>query len=204
MVEKNQGAEQKIKEAAREVFLAKGFDATKTRDIAEAADLNLALINYYFRSKKKLFDIIMMETLQSFSSGVLTILNDEKTSLKDKIALFVDHYIDLLTKNQNVAPFIINAVRDNPEEYLSKLGALEKAKSSVFIRQFQQGFINGEIPAINPIHFLLNLMGLIVFPFIAQPMISVVSGIPKDNIFEMIQERKRLIPLWVESMLIVS
>ena len=204
MSKKEPGTAHKIKEAAREVFLAKGFAATKTRDIAEAADINLALVNYYFRSKKKLFDIIMTETLQTFSAGVITIFNEESTSLKEKVSVFVDHYIDLLAQNQNVAPFIINAVRDHPDEYISRIGILDKAKRSIFIQQFQEGIMKGEIPAINPIHFMFNLMGLIVFPFIAQPMVSVVSGIPKDNIFDIIQERKRLIPLWIESMLTVE
>ena len=43
--------EEKIKEAARTVFHKKGFAATRTRDIAEEAEINLALLNYYFRSK---------------------------------------------------------------------------------------------------------------------------------------------------------
>jgi len=51
--------EEKIKAAARKVFLRKGFSATRTRDIAEEAGINLALLNYYFRSKQKLFEEVM-------------------------------------------------------------------------------------------------------------------------------------------------
>lgn len=204
MLDKKLSTEQKIKEAARQVFLSKGFAATKTRDISEAADINLALLNYYFRSKKKLFDIIMIETLQSFSSGVIVIFDDERTTIKEKVSLFVNHYIDLLTQNQNVAPFILNAVRDNPNEYISRIGILDKVKKSVFIQQFQEAITKNEVPPINPVHFILNLMSLIVFPFIAQPMISVISGIPKESFFEIVQERKRLVPLWIEAMLSVK
>ncbi|MGK0364700.1 MAG: AcrR family transcriptional regulator [Saprospiraceae bacterium] len=204
MSEKENDTGYRIKEAARKVFQEKGFAATRTRDITDAADINLALLNYYFRSKKNLFDIIMTEALQSFFAGIITVFNNKETTLKEKVSLFVNHYIDLLTENQNIAPFIINTIRDNPDDYISRIGILDKAKNSIFVRQFQEGIIKGEIPAINPIHFLLNLMGLVVFPFIAQPMVSVVSGIPKDNFLDMLQERKRLIPLWVESMLTVT
>ena len=55
----NLSTEEKFKEAARIVFTKKGYAATKTRDIAEQAGLNLALLNYYFRSKEKLFEIIV-------------------------------------------------------------------------------------------------------------------------------------------------
>ena len=80
----------------------------------------------------------------------------------------------------------------------------ENAERSVFLRQFQEGVLKGEIPPINPIHFMVNLVGLVVFPFIAQPMISAGVGIPKDNYFEILQERRRLIPLWIASMLSVN
>jgi len=204
MSKKEQDTENKIKEAARVVFQEKGFAASKTRDIAEEADINLALLNYYFRSKKKLFDIIMLETLQDVFSGVVSILEDKQTSLNEKIVSLVNHYIDILTENINMASFIINTVRDHPNEYISKIGMLDSIKNSLFIEQFKEAKLKGEIPPINPIHFLLNLMGLIVFPFIAQPIISSAINIQKNDFFEIIQERKRLIPLWIESMLSVQ
>ena len=204
MKEKEQDTEYKIKEAARKVFHEKGFSATRTRDIAEEANINLALLNYYFRSKKKLFDIIMVETMKAFFSGLIKVLNDENTTLKGKVSAFVHHYIDLLSENQNMAPFILNTVRENPEEFIEKMGVLDQAKNSVFISQFQEGVMKGTIPSINPIHFMLNIMGLVVFPFIAQPMISAMSGIPKDTFIDMVQERKRLVPMWIEAMLSVK
>ena len=204
MSQKEQDTEFRIKEAARKIFQQKGFAATKTRDIAEAADINLALLNYYFRSKKKLFDLIMIETLQSFFSGIIQILNDRKTSIKEKVQAFVDNYIDFLSENPNVAHFIINTVRENPDEYLQKIGLLNLANDSAFFKSFQEAIIKKEIPAINPIHLLLNLMSLVVFPFIVQPMVTAVTGLPKEPYFEMINERKRLIPLWIESMLNVE
>lgn len=204
MSQKEQDTEQKIKEAARKIFQEKGFAATKTRDIADAAGINLALLNYYYRSKRKLFDMIMIETLQSFFGGVLSILNDRETGIKDKITNFVNHYMDILSENPEMAGFIMNAVREDPNALIEKIGILEKAKSSYFIEQFQEAVKTGYIPGIDPIHFILNLMGLTVFPFIAQPLISVAVGMPREMFIEMIQERRRLIPLWVESMLSVE
>ena len=51
--------EDKILSAASKVFTEKGFAGTRTRDIAEEAGINLALLNYYFRSKEKLFQQVM-------------------------------------------------------------------------------------------------------------------------------------------------
>ena len=204
MTVKEKDTEQKIKEAARVIFQEKGFAGARTRDIAESAGINLALLNYYFRSKQKLYDIIMTETMQSFFGGVINILDDEDTSIEEKIEAFVTHYIDLLSGNANIPHFILNNVREDPEGYLEKIGALQKAKNSFFFHQFIQASMEGKIPPINPIHFILNLIGLVVFPFLAKPMIAASTGISDQQYADMLEERKRLIPLWVNEMLKVK
>ena len=55
---KSKNTEQKIFDAATELFLEKGVDRTSVREIANKAGINLALMNYYFRSKENLFDAI--------------------------------------------------------------------------------------------------------------------------------------------------
>ncbi|NRB52799.1 MAG: TetR/AcrR family transcriptional regulator [Saprospiraceae bacterium] len=204
MAVKEKDTEQKIKDAARTIFQEKGFAGARTRDIAEKAGINLALLNYYFRSKQKLYDIIMTETMQTFFGGVIKILNDEQTSIEEKIEAFVTHYIDLLSGNANIPHFILSNVREDPEGYLEKIGALQKAKHSFFFQQFIQASMEGKIPPINPIHFILNLIGLVVFPFLAKPMIAASTGISDQQYADMLEERKRLIPLWVNEMLKVK
>jgi len=79
-----ESAEQKIIEAARKLFTEKSFDAVKTRDIANEAGINLALLNYYFRSKEKLFEIVMQENMQKFFQSIVGIINDEETTIREK------------------------------------------------------------------------------------------------------------------------
>jgi len=196
--------EMRIKDVARKLFQEKGFAGTKTRDIAAAADINLASLNYYYRSKKKLFDIIMIESMQTFFSGILPIIEDEETTVKEKIVLLVDQYITMLSANPDMPTFIINEVRANPQDFSDRIGVLEKVKSSVLIRQFREAQQLGEMPMINPIHLMMNLLGLVVFPFIAAPMISTVTGISQDDLMKIIEERKELIPKWYGSMLQVK
>src|ERR1700678_2054851 len=107
-IEISASTEEKIKEAARRVFTRKGYSGTRTRDIAEESGYNLALINYYFRSKEKLFDIIMLEHMQTFIHSVMGIVNDSTTSLNEKIASLIAHYIDMLIKNPDLPIFVLS------------------------------------------------------------------------------------------------
>src|SRR6188474_52868 len=107
--------EEKIKNAARAVFHKKGFAAARTRDIAEEAGINLALLNYYFRSKEKLFELIMLENIQQFVRGVKEIIMEEDTELRDKIERISSFYIDMLIRNPDLPLFILSELRANPD-----------------------------------------------------------------------------------------
>src|SRR6195952_788113 len=85
--------EEKIKQAATKVFMQKGYAATRTRDIAEAAEINLALLNYYFRSKEKLFEIVMLEKVQKLFGLIIPVVTDETMDLEKKIELIAANYI---------------------------------------------------------------------------------------------------------------
>ena len=187
--------EEKIKEAAKKVFLKKGYAATRTRDIAEEAGINLALLNYYFRSKEKLFDLVMLEKLEKFFGTIAPVLNNANTSLEQKITLFSNNYIDLLLANPELPLFILSEVNQNPDRFANKL-PVGKVVESHFIKQLLE-----KRPDIMPLHFLMNLLGMSVFPFIMKPIFQ-ASGILNEKIFSArMEERKALIPKWMNAML---
>lgn len=193
--------ETKIKEAARTVFYKKGFSATRTRDIAEEAGINLALLNYYFRSKEKLFEIIMLETFSVFVQSMTAILNDENTSLENKVELTANRYIDFIIREPEVPTFLISEIRNNPQELLEKLPVKQIINNSVFFKQHSEAVKRGLIMEPHPLHFLLNLLGLVVFPFIAKPLIMGAQDLDIDQFNTLMIERKSLIPIWIAAMM---
>jgi len=194
--------EEKIKEAARAVFYRKGFAATRTRDIAQEADINLALLNYYYRSKQKLFEIIILETLSHFLKNIQIVLNDEKTTLEQKVQEVSTAYIDLILREPEIPTFLLSEMRsNNPTELLSKLPARQTILDSVFFKQYGKAVELGKIAEPNALHFFFNLMGMIVFPFITKPMIMEVAGLSKPAFNQLMQERKKLIPTWIKAIM---
>ncbi len=189
-------AEERLKEAAIKVFTQKGYAATRTRDIAKEAGLNLALLNYYFRSKEKLFEIIMMEKLQQLFGIIIPLANDSSTSLDKKLLSIASEYIDMLSVNENLPSFILNEIRSNPERFVNTMQVTKIFSDSVLINQIKE-----KRPDINPLHFVINILGMIVFPFIAKPILF-TSGQLDDKAFGvLINERKKLIPLWVKAIM---
>ena len=197
-------SEERIKAAARKVFHQKGYAGTRTRDIAEEAGINHAMVNYYFRSKEKLFQIVMIETMTYFFQGISAILNEETTSLEQKIEQVVANYIDLLLEEPELPTFMFNEVRTNPEPFVASTPILQALEYSVLARQYAEAVAQGRITEPNLIHTVLNVISLVIFPFIAQPIFTALSRTDKEAYKALMLERKKLIPQWIKAMLFVE
>ncbi|UKJ06597.1 TetR/AcrR family transcriptional regulator [Solitalea lacus] len=193
--------EEKIKAAAQKLFTQKGYAATKTRDIATEADINLALLNYYFRSKAALFELIMADHFQQFIQGAVAVLNQEQTSFKEKIERLINYYIDMLIRQPDMPLFVLSELRNGPENLILKMGIKTHIKESLFLKQFNQAKQNGEIANIHHLHLLSNMLGLTIFPFIVNPIIKDINDIDQQEFNAFMLERKKLIPLWIEAIL---
>ncbi|HMK06216.1 MAG TPA: TetR/AcrR family transcriptional regulator [Flavobacterium sp.] len=192
---KDTSTEEKIKQAARIVFTKKGFAATRTRDIAEEAGINLALLNYYFRSKEKLFQQVMMEKVQMIFGVLFPIANNSETTLEEKVALIVENYVDLLLLNPDLPLFVLSEIRNNPEHFENKVG-INMIKQSSLISQLKEKRAD-----VNPIQFLISLLGMTIFPFVASPMLHAAGLVEGNEFTSLMQQRKQLIPLWINSIL---
>lgn len=192
----NLSTEEKFLEAASIVFTKKGYAATKTRDIAEQAGLNLALLNYYFRSKEKLFEIIMMEKIKQLFSFIAPTVNDSTTSLEEKINKITEKYIDMLSQNPDLPLFVLSEIRNRPESFAKSVQVENMIMHSYFIKQLAESK-----PGINPFHFITSFIGMLVFPFISKPVFQ-STGMFTDEMFnQLMTERKTLIADWMKLIL---
>jgi len=204
-IETNASTEEKIKEAARRVFTRKGYAATRTRDIAEESGYNLALINYYFRSKEKLFDIIMLDNLHLFIHSVMAIVNDPATTLQEKIEILISHYIDMLIKNPDIPIFVLSEINANPAKLASKLGFSKVQHGNIYlVKQWNELAATKNAPKINPLHIIMNVLSMTIFPFVASPLLRNRTGISIEEFNKLMEERKKLIPVWINTLMKVS
>lgn len=204
-IEKNDSTEEKIKEAARRVFTRKGYAATRTRDIAEESGYNLSLINYYFRSKEKLFDIIMLDHLQLFIHSVMGIVNNPATTLQEKMETLISHYIDMLIKNPDIPIFVLSEINANPAKLIAKLGFQKMQHENLYlVKQWKELAAGRKGPKINPLHIMLNVLSMTIFPFVASPLLRNRTGISLDEFNKLMEERKKLIPLWIKTIIASS
>ena len=83
-----------ILQVAEQLFADKGFDGTSVRDIAELADVNLAMISYYFGSKEKLLKSLIEDRFSATSRQLDEKNNNEMETPWEKIEWLIDFYVD--------------------------------------------------------------------------------------------------------------
>ncbi|WP_298412065.1 TetR/AcrR family transcriptional regulator [Hydrotalea sp.] len=83
-----------IMKTAISLFSEKGYEGTSIRDLAQKADVNIAMINYYFGSKEKLFEAIVEEKVQHIRGRIENLENDKNLSEIEKIDLIIEAYVD--------------------------------------------------------------------------------------------------------------
>ena len=125
---------------AEELFAEKGFDGTSVRDIAQQAGVNLAMISYYFGSKEKLLEALIVFRSE-YAYGILEELNkDQSLSPWDKIDRLVEFYVDRVLNNlpfHNIMYQESTAVRS--DEIKEKIIALKMRNLDVITRIITDG-----------------------------------------------------------------
>ncbi len=83
-----------IMDVAIDLFADNGFSETSVRQIAEKADVNVAMINYYFGSKKELLESIFEYQLANKTISLETIMKNDKLNPVQKIEAYLDYFIE--------------------------------------------------------------------------------------------------------------
>jgi TetR/AcrR family transcriptional regulator len=190
MTDNDKLTEEKIFEAATEVFLEKGMDGARMQDIASQAGINKALLHYYFRTKEKLFtsvfEMIARKVFKKFAPVM-----DEKLTLEEKIRFFFREHISFLQENPRLPGFVLNEVNRHPERIRKLLSNVDF--DNLFLKLFDQH--QEELARYNITRellpqLLITMAAMSVFPFAAKGILEGILGKVDIKFKDFMEERK--------------
>ncbi len=169
------GSRERILEAAVHLFARQGYGNTGMRELAAAADVNLAMINYFFGSKKGL----LKEILDIFFSGYLQVARRELAGgeeaavkldrfIRAAVAFFADHADYLLV-------FISEMPRDDPEIIEHKASWGRQMIETVEENLGGEAQGPGRGHGIAPVLFCSSLTALMASRFLFTPVMEQVE-----------------------------
>jgi AcrR family transcriptional regulator len=126
-------ARQRLLETGARLFAEQGFEAISTRQLAKEADVNIAMIAYYFGSKEELLKAIFAEKFPQMRSHLEQVQNQD-ISPWEKICLVIDLYIDRILSQSAMTKLIFREMsfshRPQVKEFL--LAGLERNWSILY------------------------------------------------------------------------
>lgn len=90
-----------ILEVAETLFAEKGFDGTSIRDISKLAMINIAMISYYFGSKERLLQSLIVYRTSDIKKQLENLL-EEKLEPLEKVNKLIEIYINRINNNKGI------------------------------------------------------------------------------------------------------
>jgi TetR/AcrR family transcriptional regulator len=199
--DRDRDTEQRILDAAHSVFVRRGTAGARMQEIAEEAQVNKALLHYYFRSKNRLAEAVFRRVAASLFARVGTILGGDEP-LDRKIERVVALYLDQLSATPYAPGYVISELNQHPERSGQLLDAVRQIRDqtgspnflAALAAQIQASTRAGDIRPIAPEQFIVNLVSLCVFPFAARPLLCTILQLDDTGFQRFIAQRKATLP----------
>jgi AcrR family transcriptional regulator len=98
----------KILYVAEKLFADNGFTATTVRDIANTADVNVAMISYYFGSKEQLIEQVFRNKMAEYNKYIQFLLDSDTSTYIEKVHNIITHYVEQFFIRESLARIMIN------------------------------------------------------------------------------------------------
>ncbi|QSF47263.1 TetR/AcrR family transcriptional regulator [Paenibacillus tianjinensis] len=163
---------QTILDATVELIRENGFGCATLRNIAAKADINLALVNYYFGSKDHLLGAAVRVLVSTFNDA-FQVLEDDLLPPRERLKEFFIRYITNLERYPGLAKQMLDqrhVILGSHDEYARycKMMRIEKILAAL-----QE--ITGEQDKDQQMTMLFQLYGAMVFPIV------MASSLPQDQ-----------------------
>lgn len=190
MTDNDKLTEEKIFEAATDVFVEKGMDGARMQDIADHAGINKALLHYYFRTKDKLFNAVFEMIAKRIFRKFAPVF-DKNLTLEEKIRFFFKEHITFLQENPRLPGFLLNEVNRNPERIKKLLKSVDfdMVWKNIY-DQHEEELRRYNITKERMPQLMISMAAISVFPFAAKGILEGILGNLNIDFNDFMEERK--------------
>ena len=194
MGKKSEITKEKIVEAARELFIQKGYAGLRMQELADLAGVNKGLLHHYFKNKSSLFEAIFTEAIHELFGVIASILQSDLTA-EEKFDQIVDNYLSMLKANPQLPIFVLSELQRDPQAMLNAFQPQE-----LLAMASKNVVLEAGVDEQKMMHVIITIASLCVFPFMARPILEKIK--PRELSFDdFIEERRPIIKSIIHKML---
>ncbi len=162
---------QQIIESAMELFADKGFEGTSIRELAAAAGVNIAMVNYYFGSKEKLFEAMVEQKASFFREKLTEVLNNESKNELEKMDKIIEDYTSRIMTQHKYHRVIHQELMLQQREALHENIIAVFAKNKEVMKTIiEQGIKKKLFRKVDPELTIVTLLGTLHQVLLSRPM----------------------------------
>ena len=180
--------ENKIINAARAVFIEKGYAETSMSEIAARVGINRPTLHYYFRTKEKMFQAVFSGIVSSVIPKVFEALMQREKTISERIENIIDAYYALFLENPHLPMFMLRELNRDSELLISTIKELQVVESAHnAINSLQNEMDEGKLNQV-PLQFIFyNFYSLLVMPYLTLDISDKVFMTTKESFKQMMQ-----------------
>jgi len=149
-----------ILDVAEKLFAEQGFDAITVREISKAADINIAMVSYYFGSKEKLYEEVVNRKL--ISSDMLRSNLGKFITYKEKLFALIDIYIDKFFESRQFQNIIFREMTMNQRTEMAEKITAQIHQNFMFSTGIiNQGIKNKEFKKVDVEMTVMSIIGIV-------------------------------------------
>lgn len=162
------GIEARIVDAARQLFIERGFVGTSMSDIASRAGINRPTLHYYFRTKERMFDAVFGGIVGTLVPRVKDIVLQPDRPIGERVASVVDAYYDVFGANPGLPMFIVREMHRDFDGVVRTIMELRLGQYIESVRQGLQGEMDsGRLRQVPMRYLFLTFYSMLTMPFVA-------------------------------------
>lgn len=174
-----------ILQVAEKLFAEKGFDGTSVRDISKEANTNIAMVSYYFGSKDKMLEALVLFRTDDLAIQIENLLKETLSPL-DKIGRLVDLYISRINKNKDIYK-IMHFELSSKKRILNfeSFQQVKKRNSAVLKQIISEGQMSGIFNLEVNVDLLApTILGTFFHFQMNRPYYETILNLPTEEAFE--------------------
>ncbi len=174
-----------ILQVAEKLFAEKGFDGTSVREIAKIANVNIAMISYYFGSKEKLLESIVLHRIGSMGLKLENVLQEDIAPIQ-KIDEIIKYYILQVNENKHIHQIVQNEITNNKRGInFDSFTALKKNNLKLVESIVKEGQEQGVFKNnINVALFSPMIIGSLIYFNMNKTLYSDLFGLKSESDFD--------------------
>lgn len=162
------GIEARIVDAARQLFIERGFVGTSMSDIASRAGINRPTLHYYFRTKERMFDAVFGGIVGTLVPRVKDIVLQPDRPIGERVASVVDAYYDVFGANPGLPMFIVREMHRDFDGVVRTIMELRLGQYIESVRLGLQGEMDsGRLRQVPMRYLFLTFYSMLTMPFVA-------------------------------------